>query len=423
MKCPLERDKIAKIVPFKGRFVCGVWKFCYICSMIDQSLINFMQQELRQTPTGFHRYMWDNILWTQRMVGLTGPRGVGKSTMVKQYMLSQGKPEEWLYVSADHSYFANHSLSELAEEFMREGGKHLVIDEVHKYSGWSRELKEIYDGNSEMQVIFTGSSVLDITKGFADLSRRALMFEMQGLSFREYLIFFHGIELPPLTLEQVVNNDIKLPNGFHPIPYFRGYLKNGYYPFGVDAGFDIRLQQVVNQTMEVDIPQYAGMNTSTGRKLKKMLVLLSSLAPYKPNFSNLSTELSVSKNDVPEYILYLEKAGMVGQLRDDTGGMRGLGKVEKLFLDNTNLMYALADESPNVGNLRETFFYNQTRVKTPVIASKISDFKIGEFTFEVGGRNKGRSQLREAERGFVVKDDIEFGFRDVIPLWMFGLLY
>lgn len=306
---------------------------------------------------------------------------------------------------------------------MREGGKHLVIDEIHKYPGWSRELKEIYDGNPELQVIFTGSSVLDITKGFADLSRRALMFEMQGLSFREFLIMFHGIEFPILSLEQIVNNDITLPLGFHPLPYFREYLKIGYYPFGKEVGFDIRLQQVVNQTMEVDIPQFAGMNVSTGNKLKKMLMLLASLAPYKPSFNNLSGELSISKNDVPEYLLYLEKAGMVGQLRDDTGGMRGLGKVEKLFIDNTNLMYVLGGDATNVGNIRETFFYNQTRVKTPVIASKISDFRIGDYTFEVGGRNKGRAQLRDAESGYVVKDDIEFGYQRTIPLWAFGLMY
>lgn len=391
--------------------------------MIDQGLIDFMQQELRHTPTSFRRYMWDRVLWGQRMIGLVGPRGVGKSTLVKQFILADSCIEDWLYVSADHSYFSTNSLAGLAGDFAREGGKCLVIDEIHKYSGWSRELKQIYDGIPELKVIFTGSSVLDINKGFADLSRRALMFNMQGLSFREFLRLFHDIEIPQLSMGQVLANEFTLPQDFHPIPYFREYLRKGYYPFGIEEGFDIRIQQIVSQTMEVDIPQYAGMNVSTGSKLKKMLMVVSRLAPYKPNFSNLATEISVSKNDIAEYLHYVEKAGMLAQLRDDTAGMRSLGKVEKLYLDNPNLMYALSGDAPDIGNVRETFFFNQTRVVADVVSSRESDFRIGDVTFEIGGRNKTRSQLKNVAKGIVVKDDIEFGFRDTVPLWMFGLMY
>lgn len=382
-----------------------------------------MQQELRYTPQSFHRYMWDKVLWEQRMVGLVGPRGVGKSTLVKQYILSDNKPGDWLYVSADHSYFSNHSIADLAGNFVREGGKRLVIDEIHKYAGWSRELKQIYDGLPGLKVIFTGSSVLDISKGFADLSRRALMFVMQGLSFREFMRLFHDIELPQLSIEQVIANDFTLPNDFHPLPYFREYLRRGYYPFGIEDGLDIRIQQIVSQTMEVDIPQYAGMNVSTGVKLKKMLVQVSQLAPYKPNFSNLATEIGVSKNYVPEYMHYLERAGMLAQLRNDTKGLRALGKVEKVYLDNTNLMYVLMGERADIGNVRETFFFNQARVVADVTSSKESDFRIGDTTFEIGGRNKTRSQLKGVAKGIVVKDDIEIGYRDVVPLWLFGLMY
>lgn len=391
--------------------------------MIDIGLIEFMEQELRDTPIEFHRYMWNKILWEERMVGLLGPRGVGKSTMVKQYLLSQTDRRNWLYVSADHSYFLNHTMYDLANDFVKEGGKHLIVDEVHKYLGWSRELKQIYDGLPGLQIIFTGSSILDITKGLADLSRRALVFEMQGLSFREFLYLFHKIDLPILTLEQVIENSYKITSDFHPLPYFREYLQKGYYPFGKENGYMIRLQQVMSQTMENDIPQFASMNASTGLKLKKMMSLIASLAPYKPNFSNLATELKISKNDVPEYMYYLEKAGMIGQLRDDTGGIRNLGKIEKVYIDNTNLMYALANEMPNLGNVRETFFYNQTRVEKNVISSKFSDFTIGEYTFEVGGRSKGKKQLEGAIKGIVVKDDIEFGGFSIVPLWQFGLLY
>lgn len=391
--------------------------------MIDLRLINYMNDELSRTPREFHRYMYDKIIWHDRMIGIIGSRGVGKSTMVKQYMLEQDDLKKWLYVSSDHTYFTNHSLAELADEFVKEGGEHLIIDEIHKYAGWSRELKQIYDGHGGLQVIFTGSSILDIRKGSADLSRRVLMFEMQGLSFREYLTMFEGIDFPVYTIGEILSHKVTLPPDIHPLPLFRKYLSNGYYPFCNLDGYEIRLQQVISQTIENDIPQYAGMNASTARKLKRMLSIVAGLSPFKPSVLNLSAELNVSKNDIPDYMLYLEQAGMIGQLRDETGGLRGLGKVDKVYLDNPNLMYALASGNPNIGNVRETFFYNQMRVNNDVITSKISDFRIGEYTFEIGGAKKGKKQIESAPRGIVVRDDIEYGHAEFIPLWHFGLNY
>lgn len=391
--------------------------------MIDLKLIAYMEEELRRTPLEFQRYMYDKILWDDRMIGIIGPRGVGKSTMVKQYLLKNRTSDDWLYVSADHTYFTTNSIADLADEFVKEGGRHLIIDEIHKYEGWSRELKQIYDIHTNLQVIFTGSSILDIRKGYADLSRRALIFEMQGLSFREYLKLFKEIDLPVYSLDEILTHKVVLPEDFHPLPLFREYLNKGYYPFSNLAGYDIRLQQIVSQTIEVDIPQYAGMNASTARKLKRMLSIVSQLSPFKPSILNLSTELKVSKNDVPNYMLYLELAGMIGQLRDETGGLRGLGKVEKTYIDNSNLMYALAEGEPNIGNIRETFFYNQMRVNNDVVSSKVSDFRIGEYTFEVGGAKKGRKQLEGVDHGIIVRDDIEYGHKEFVPLWQFGLNY
>ena len=335
--------------------------------MTDFNLITYMKEELRRTPTSFLRYMYNRILWQARMVGLVGPRGVGKSTMVKQHILRQPDRERWLYISADNLYFYNHTLTGLADEWVKENGEHLIIDEVHKYKGWSRELKQIYDTHPELQIIFTGSSILDIHQGAADLSRRALVFQMQGLSFREYLKMSKDIELPTYSLEEILNQKVELPLDFHPLPYFREYLSKGYYPFSEQPGYELLLQQIMNQTLEVDIPQYAGMNVSTSRKLARLLAILSESAPYKPNMSNLTVELKVSKNDLPDYLVYLEKAGMISQLRDETGGFRGLGKVEKIFIDNTNLMYALKGSRANIGSVRETFFYNQMRVNNEFI--------------------------------------------------------
>lgn len=391
--------------------------------MTDFNLITYMKEELRRTPTSFLRYMYNRILWQARMIGLVGPRGVGKSTMVKQHILRQPDRERWLYISADNLYFYNHTLTGLADEWVKENGEHLIIDEVHKYKGWSRELKQIYDTHPELQIIFTGSSILDIHQGAADLSRRALVFQMQGLSFREYLKMSKDIELPTYSLEEILNQKVELPLDFHPLPYFREYLSKGYYPFSEQPGYELLLQQIMNQTLEVDIPQYAGMNVSTSRKLARLLAILSESAPYKPNMSNLTVELKVSKNDLPDYLVYLEKAGMISQLRDETGGFRGLGKVEKIFIDNTNLMYALKGNRANIGSVRETFFYNQMRVNNEVVAAKHTDFRIGDSIFEVGGAKKGSRQLEGDPKGFVVRDDIEFGHSNIIPLWQFGLNY
>lgn len=391
--------------------------------MIAESLLRYMNEMLRQTPMNFFRYAYELFPWKSQLSGLVGPRGIGKSTMLRQYIIQHRDEGKFLYVSADHTYFSSHSLAALADDFVVEGGTHLVIDEIHKYKGWSRELKQIYDLYPNLRVTFSGSSVLDILKGEADLSRRAVVMTMQGLSFREYLEFDHNIILPCLNLEQILDHTSVAEPDFHPMPYFRDYLSSGYYPFHNIDNFDVRMQQVVSQTTETDIPLFAGMNASTGRKLKQMLSVISTLAPYKPNFENLATELGVSKNNVPEYLTYLEKGGMIGMLRDDTGGMRSLGKVEKVYIDNPTLMTVLSENKPDIGNLRETFFYNQTRVVLPVSSSRESDFRIGSRTFEIGGAGKGKKQLAGTIDGWVVRDNIETGFDRFLPLWEFGLLY
>lgn len=378
---------------------------------------------LKGTSTDFIRYMYEEINWESHMLGLVGPRGVGKTTMFLQYIKQNLKLHDTLYVSADNMFFADNTLVDLADRFSKQGGKHLFVDEIHKYPNWSRELKQIFDSYPDMQVLFTGSSILDIYKGASDLSRRAPIYEMQGLSFREYLGLFHQIHLPHYTLDEILEHKVEIPGIAHPLPLFMEYLRYGYYPFSKDAAFDIELEQVINQTMENDIPQYANMNVSTGRKLKQLLAVVAKSVPFKPVMQKLADIIGVSRNYLGDYLLYIEKAGMLSQVRDDTGGIRGLGKVDKIYLDNTNLVHALGRENSNIGNIRETFFYNQMRVKQEVVTSKISDFQIGERTFEIGGKKKGQQQILEAQEGYVVKDDIETGYGNVIPLWNFGMNY
>lgn len=378
---------------------------------------------LKDTNMDFIRYKYAEINWNSHMLGLVGPRGVGKTTMFLQYIKQNLELKNTLYVSADNMYFANSSLVDLADRFSKQGGRHLFIDEIHKYSNWSRELKQIFDSYPDMRVFFTGSSILDIYKGSADLSRRAPIYEMQGLSFREYLNMFYQIQVAVYTLDEILEHKVEIPGVAHPLPLFEEYLRYGYYPFGKDETFGIELEQVINQTMENDIPLYANMNVSTGRKLKQLLMIISKSVPFKPVMQKLANMIGVSRNYLGDYLLYIEKAGMIVQVRDDTGGVRGLGKVDKIYLDNTNLVYALGRENMNIGNVRETFFYNQMRVKQDVISSKVADFQVGKRTFEIGGKNKGQRQIAGTLEGYIVKDDIESGYGNVIPLWNFGMNY
>ena len=391
--------------------------------MVDESLYAYMRLQLELTCSDFHRYLYNDVNWNARMIAITGARGVGKSTMVLQYLKTQISDCKVLYISADHTFFTTHTLVEVADDFSKEAGCLLVIDEVHKYPDWSRELKQIYDTHPDMKVIFTGSSVLDIIDGVADLSRRVLHYTMYGLSFREYLGLFHHISVPEYSLEEILDGKAHIEGMLHPLPAFREYLSEGYYPFAIEGDFPLRMQNVITKTIESDIAQYAGLRATTAKKLKKMLAVISGLAPYKPNADNLALEIGISRNSVQDYLSLLERAQLIGQLRDDTGGIRGLGKVEKVYIDNPSLMRVLSGGKTDVGNMRETFFYNQMRVKNDVISSRQSDFKIEKYTFEVGGRKKGKKQIEDIPDSFIVKDDIEFAQGNVIPLWAFGLNY
>lgn len=378
---------------------------------------------LQSTTTDFKRYLYDNISWDSRMVGIIGARGVGKTTMILQQIKENLDSKKALYVSADDMYFSENRLFDLADNFYKNAGEYLFIDEIHKYTDWSRELKNIYDSFPTLKVVFTGSSVLDILKGSSDLSRRAIIYKLQGLSFREYLKFFHNYEIEVYTLNQIINNEVKLPNIEHPLPLFNDYLRRGYYPFGVENEINLRLGQIIVQTLESDIPQYANLNVGTSKKLKRLLSIIAESVPFKPNFSKISEMINVSRNSLDDYFSYMEKAGLIGQLRNETSGIRGLGKVEKVYLDNTNIIFNLVGDKSNVGNIRETFFFNQMRVKNDVISSNIADFEIENYTFEVGGKNKQQNQIEKDGKSFIVKDDIEYGYLNVIPLWAFGLNY
>lgn len=388
-----------------------------------EQLIRFFRRMLALTDTRYLRFLYEQINWSSRMIGIVGPRGVGKTTMLLQHIKLHLPVDETLFVNADDIYFTEHHLLDMAEEFYQNGGKHLFIDEIHKYPEWSRELKLIYDYFPDLQIIFTGSSILDIYKGTADLSRRAVMHFLPGLSFREYLILAKGIRLPVYSLSDILAGKVEFPAGERPIALFKDYLANGYYPFFADPDYALRLRSSINMTVENDIPMYASMNIATTKKIRQLLYIISQSVPFKPNFTKLGQLIDIHRNQVNDLMFYLERAGIIAQLRNKTSGVRLLGKVEKTYLDNTNLVYALAENKPEAGNVRETFFLSQMRVHNQVFASDKSDFEIGDYTFEVGGKSKGQKQIEGIDNAFVVKDDIEFGYKNIIPLWHFGLNY
>jgi predicted AAA+ superfamily ATPase len=234
---------------------------------------------------------------------------------------------------------------------------------------------------------------------------------------------FHDYQTDVYSLQQIINNEVKLPDITHPLPLFNDYLRRGYYPFGLENELDIRLGQIIVQTLESDIPQYANLNVGTSRKLKRLLSIIAESVPFKPNFTKIAEILGVSRNSLDDYFSYMEKAGLIGQLRNETSGIRGLGKVEKVYLDNTNITFNLIGDKSNIGNIRETFFFNQMRLNNSIISSEKADFVIDDYTFEVGGKNKQQNHIQKDGKSFIVKDDIEFGYLNVIPLWAFGFNY
>lgn len=388
-----------------------------------EALIERYRALLAQTPTTFVRYLHDLIAWDARLVAVLGARGVGKTTLLLQHIKLHEPVDRTLYVSADDLYFSDHTLMELATQFYRQGGTRLFIDEVHKYPDWSREIKNIYDQLPGLSLVYTGSSILDLEQGGSDLSRRKLQYYMYGLSFREYVSITQGLQFPTATLSDILAHRVELPAHLRPLPLFKAYLREGYYPFFREPGYHMRLQAVVNQSLEVDIPRFAHMSVSTAAKLRRLLYVIACSVPFKPNFSKLSTDIGISRNDIRDVLVYLEKAGLISQLRDETGGVRLLAKVDKVYLDNTNLAYALSPTAPDVGNLRETVFYALTKVVHEVTSSSVADFCIAPYTFEVGGRHKSQRQIAGTDNAFIVKDDIEYGAGNVLPLWTFGMMY
>ena len=390
-----------------------------------EKLYELYVKKLKTVSTDFVRYLYDRINWDSQLIVIMGARGVGKTTMVLQRILMTNAKKESLYISADNTFFAGNTLYDIATKFSQEGGKVLYIDEVHKYQDWSKEVKMMYDFLPDLKVVITGSSILELIRGTdADLSRRAIRYKLEGLSFREYLNFSFGLNIPAYSLEDILNGKVELPEEVkYPLAHFKKYLTKGYFPFFKQDDYYQRLENVINQTMEVDIPAYARMNVSTARKLKQLLYVISRSVPFKPNFTEIGRAISSDRGTVADHMVYMEKSSLIRQLNFAPDGMDLVQKVDKIYLGNTCFIYALADENPEIGNIRETFFYCAMCVNHKVTSSPAADFIVKDHTFEVGGKSKKQKQIKNVNDAFVVKDDIENAYMNIIPLWTFGFNY
>lgn len=388
-----------------------------------ERLIAQFRALIEKTDTRLVRYLHSKINWENRIIAIMGARGVGKTTLLLQHIKLNGTIQKSLYVSADDFYFSSNTLFDLATQFQLNGGEFLFIDEIHKYSNWSKEIKMMYDNLPQLKIIMTGSSILDLYKGTDDLSRRVIRYSLEGLSFREYLNLVHNFEIQPYTFDQIIKNEVVLKEVEFPLMHFKNYLKNGYYPFFNEPDYEIRLNNILNMTIETDIPMYAKMNIGTALKMKQLLSIIAKSVPFKPNFTKIAELVDVHRNQIVEFLHYFEKAGIIMQLRDKTEGIRSMGKVEKIFLDNPNLMYAIGSHATDIGNVRETFFYNQMKLEHSVFTHRNADFQIDDIIFEVGGKNKTKKQIAGLSEAYLVKDDIVFGYQNTIPLWHFGMSY
>jgi predicted AAA+ superfamily ATPase len=398
---------------------------------MDNLFFAFYQQ-LARIDTSFVRYLYGQIDWANRLIGITGARGAGKTTMLLQHIrkIFGKSPKEVLFASLDNIWFTNNRLFELGADFVKQGGKYLFLDEVHKYPSWSQEIKNLYDSFPDLKIVFTGSSMLEIYKGNADLSRRAIHYTLQGMSFREYLLMEKGILFPSVTLKELINNHLELATQVNekirPIPCFQSYLKEGYYPYYKESKsfYNDKLLQTVNIVLESDLPALEKIEIYSIQKIKKLLMVIAQRVPFTPNISELASLLEVSRNSLLNYLTLLEKAQLINLLNQDVSGLRTLSKPEKIYLNNTNLVHALETEKPDIGNLRETFFFNQIRVVSSVASSQKTDFTVnGGYQFEVGGKNKGHEQITGLDNAYLALDNLEYGFGNKIPLWLFGFLY
>lgn len=387
-------------------------------------------RRINNAPKAFHRYLFDRINWDDRLISIMGPRGCGKTTMMLQY-IKECIPDRStaFYISLDNLWFASHDVKDLVEYLYTHGVRHLFMDEVHYFPLWQRLVKNLYDEYSDLKIVFTGSSMLQIDHAQADLSRRLMPYRMQGLSFREYLMYEGAYSMEAVSLDDLLQNHADIASEVTTrvgiLPLFEKYCVSGYYPYYKEAGkgYGARLMQVINQVIESDYPAIDEISVATTRKIRKMLMILAESVPQVVNMSSLFRELETDRNQGLKMLYALQRSGLINLLSDDAKSLKKMSRPDKIYLNNPNLFYALTPRI-DIGTLRETFFLNQLQAVGEVIYPKQGDFLVDhKYLFEVGGRGKTFEQIKDQPTSFLAIDGVETGRGNRIPLWMFGLLY
>ena len=397
-----------------------------------EKLIELFRKKMTGPLPVFERELERKINWNARLISVRGSRGTGKTTLFLQHIKKtfSNNLNKVLYVNLDNVYFSNNTLVELAEKFASRGGTHLFIDEVHKYENWSKEIKKLYDDFPELHIAFTGSSLLEILNGRADLSRRTLVYELTGLSFREYLSLIKAHDFPIFTLEEILKNNeqisAEIASKIKPFEFFDDYLSFGYYPYFLEGKDDYfnRLNETLNMILEVELPMLRGLEIAYIPRIKKLLAVIGESAPFIPNITQLAAKIGISRQTLLIYLKYLEDAKLINQLYKKSRGLSVLEKPEKILMENTNLIELFNGENANTGSRRETFILNQLLHSHKVDFSEESDFFVdSKYTFKVGGKNKKRKQIQEIPDSYIIADDIEFGTDRRIPIWLLGFMY
>lgn len=395
-----------------------------------EEILNKSVRLVRNAQTDKVRYLFDKILWNKRLVGIKGARGTGKTTLLLQRLKALKLPvRQAAYWTLDDLFFTDNGLVSTARQFYNEGGRVLLLDEVHKYPHWSQHIKNLYDEYADLQIVFTGSSIIDIAKEEVDLSRRALMYVLHGMSYREYLSFKYKLQLPVITFEEIIAGtdswQDKLSKSFRPLEHFNEYLRQGYYPFSLEdeEGFAARLQQVIRIIVEYDMAQLQGFDIRNAQKLLQLLYILSANVPFKPNVTELARKSDIHRNTITTYLHFLEDAQLIRLLYPAGISVSALQKPEKILLNNTNLAFALATNTADKGNLRETFAASQLAVNHKISLPNQGDIMVDdEYVFEIGGRKKGYQQIKNVDKSYVVSDDSDYPVGKV-PLWVLGFMY